>query len=106
MEANNSAFCWVTAPAIDKGAVVPAVGQGSGAKGIPLRAISIIAATLSDGKPSGLTGETLNENTSSGGPSTEAMRIAYCTSLEVCIPGPCSGLVVLGMAYRYIANDI
>jgi hypothetical protein len=64
------------APAMENGAVVPAVGQGSGPKAMPWRAISSMASTSWSGKDSGLTGETLKVNTSRGGPSTSAMRTA------------------------------
>ena len=53
--ASTSAFCWAIAPAIESGAVVPAVGQGRGPKAIPARAISMIASTSWSGMVSGLT---------------------------------------------------
>ena len=78
-----SAFCWVKAPARENGAVVPAVGQGRGPKGIPFRAISTIELTSPVGKVSGLTGDTLIVRTFSTGPITSAILVMYSTSCAV-----------------------
>ncbi len=100
IKANTSAFCCTSAPANDIGAVVPAVGHGSGPRGIPSRAISIIDSTRSSGKFSGLMGETARTSTSEGRPMTVAIRAAKRTLAPVCTPGPWTGLVVWGRVCR------
>ena len=80
MDASNSAFCWTSAPANESGDVAPAMGQGSGPKGTPKRAISMIAATMELGKERGLTGDRLRVRNSVGDPMTSVMRNIYLTS--------------------------
>jgi hypothetical protein len=75
-EASTSAFCCASAPASDIGAVAPAMGQGSGPNGIPIRVAAIIASATSSGKVKGLMGEMPRVSVCEGGPMMAAICIA------------------------------
>ena len=85
---------------------MPAVGHGSGMKAMPARATSMTASASRSGMASGLTGDTASVSTSVGLPMTVDNSMANFTSPACCTTGPCTGFVVCGSVWRYMASDI